>query len=246
MVTLGNGATAAVQAQICEPRHQRAHDPPGPGLRPRRRRPAAARFDDADVERDPRPDRRRRARSRRRTRSSVTVVLQRRRTGRRRCIGTTNDYFAASGIRLDVGPHRSPRPRSQAGQGGLRHRRDRSRPNLFRGRRSGRPALPPQATSRCQVIGVLARRGQGGFGQDQDDRSSCRSRRCSAASPATATSARSWSPSTDGLFDARRSARTSIRAAARAPPHRRRASDDNFNIFDPSRSPTRCRAPRRR
>ena len=60
--------------------------------------------------------------------------------------------------------------------------------NLYRGGRAVGTRMRIDGIS-CDVIGVLTARGQSGFGAIRTIRSSCRSRRCSAASPATATSA---------------------------------------------------------
>ncbi|MBK7251008.1 MAG: ABC transporter permease [Gammaproteobacteria bacterium] len=164
MVTIGKGATAAVQAQLASLGSNVLTVRPGAGFGRGGGGPPPPPFkeSDADAIREQvagvltvAPQ----------VQAAVTVV----RSGQNwstTLFGTTNDYFEVSGIALDAG-RRFSEPELQAGKAvcvvGAT-----VAANLFRdGDPLGRQFRVRDVS--CEVIGVMARRGQAGFGQDQDD-----------------------------------------------------------------------------
>jgi putative ABC transport system permease protein len=164
MVTLGNGATAAVKAQLSSLGSNVLTIRPGAGFGRGGGGPAAPPFDEADLESirgqvagigSVAPQ----------NQTGVTVV----RSGQNwstTLVGTSNDYFAASGIRIASG-RTFTEAEERAGKAvcvvGAT-----VAANLFRdGDPVGRQFRVRDVS--CLVIGVMARRGQGGFGQDLDD-----------------------------------------------------------------------------
>ena len=164
MVTIGNGATAAVKTQLASLGSNVLTIRPGAGFGRGGGGPAAAPFEEADLEAirgqiagisSIAPQ----------NQASVTVVYSGQNWSTT-LLGTTNDYFRASGVRLESGREFGD-TELKSGKavcviGGT------IVANLFR------DADPVGRNFRvkdvsCQVIGVMARRGQGGFGQDLDD-----------------------------------------------------------------------------
>ncbi|MCB1845995.1 MAG: ABC transporter permease [Halieaceae bacterium] len=80
--------------------------------------------------------------------------------------GTTNEYFQASNLELDVGREFSDS--ELIGGKSVCIIGDTIRANLFRNTEALGKSLRLQDIS-CRIIGVLSKRGQGGFGQDTDD-----------------------------------------------------------------------------
>jgi putative ABC transport system permease protein len=164
MVTLGNGATASVRAQLASLGSNVLTIRPGAGFGRGGGGPPAAPFEDADLDAirgqiagvaSVAPQ----------NQVSVTVV----RSGQNwstTVLGTTNEYFQASGIRLEAGRSFSESEVKSGKAVCVIGATIAS--NLFRdGDPVGRHFRVKDVS--CQVIGVMARRGQGGFGQDLDD-----------------------------------------------------------------------------
>ena len=80
--------------------------------------------------------------------------------------GTTNEYFQASNLELDVGREFSDS--ELIGGKSVCIIGETIRANLFRNTAALGKSLRLQDIS-CRIIGVLSKRGQGGFGQDTDD-----------------------------------------------------------------------------
>ena len=80
--------------------------------------------------------------------------------------GTTNEYFQASNLELDVGREFSDS--ELIGGKSVCIIGETIRANLFRNTEALGKSLRLQDIS-CRIIGVLSKRGQGGFGQDTDD-----------------------------------------------------------------------------
>ena len=80
--------------------------------------------------------------------------------------GTTNEYFQASNLELDVGREFSDS--ELIGGKSVCIIGDTIRANLFRNTEALGKSLRLEDIS-CRIIGVLSKRGQGGFGQDTDD-----------------------------------------------------------------------------
>jgi putative ABC transport system permease protein len=164
MVTLGNGATAAVKTQLASLGSNVLTIRPGAGFGRGGGGPGSAPFDEADLDAI-RGQVAGIARVAPQNQVSVTVV----RSGQNwstTLLGTTNDYFEASGIRLETGRGFSD-TELKSGKAvcviGAT-----ITANLFKdGDAVGRRFRVKDVS--CQVIGVMARRGQGGFGQDLDD-----------------------------------------------------------------------------
>jgi putative ABC transport system permease protein len=164
MVTLGNGATESVKQQLASLGSNVLTIRPGAGFGRGGGGPAAPPFDEVDLDAirgqvagivSVAPQ----------NQVSVTVV----RSGQNwstTVIGTTNDYFTASGIRLESGRTFSDAEEKSGKAVCVIGATIAS--NLFRdGDPIGRQFRVKDVS--CQVIGLMARRGQGGFGQDLDD-----------------------------------------------------------------------------
>ena len=80
--------------------------------------------------------------------------------------GTTNEYFQASNLELDVGREFSDS--ELIGGKSVCIIGETIRANLFRNTEALGKSLRLEDIS-CRIIGVLSKRGQGGFGQDTDD-----------------------------------------------------------------------------
>jgi putative ABC transport system permease protein len=164
MVTLGHGATESVRQQLASLGSNVLTIRPGAGFGRGGGGPAAPPFDEADLEAirgqvagivSVAPQ----------NQVSVTIV----RSGQNwstTVLGTTNDYFQASGIRVESGRTFSDAELKSGKAVCVIGATIVS--NLFRdGDPVGRQFRVKDVS--CQVIGVMARRGQGGFGQDLDD-----------------------------------------------------------------------------
>ena len=139
-------------------RHQRPPDPSRPGLRPRRRRAAAARLRASDVEAIARAGRRREG-----GRAAGAVDRAPRSTkaptGRRRSTARPATIFDGRSPGRSTPAASSPRPRSRPGKA-VCIIGNTVRTNLFRGGEPGRASACGSTTSSCEVIGALATRGQ--------------------------------------------------------------------------------------
>ncbi len=164
MVTLGNGATAAVQAQLASLGSNVLTVRPGAGFGRGGGGPVAPSFEESDLEAI-RGQVAGVASIAPQSQSTVTVIYSGQNWSTT-LMGTTNDYFAATGIRLDSGREFND-TELKAGKAvcviGTT-----IVANLFRdGDPLGRRFRVRDVS--CEVIGVMARRGSGGFGQDLDD-----------------------------------------------------------------------------
>lgn len=164
MVTLGNGATAAVQEQISGLGANILQIRPGQGFGRGGGGPQPPDFDERDVEA-----------IREQIAGVAAVAPQAQSSGiavrnaanwSTTINGTTRDYFTAQQWELASGRIFTP-AEQQAGKA-VCIIGSTVRQNLFR----GSPPVGERIRIRdisCEVIGVLTRRGQGGFGNDQDD-----------------------------------------------------------------------------
>jgi len=168
MVTLGNGATQAVQEQIASLGSNLLMVRPGQRLGPGAGSAGAPPFYEADAEaiasqvpgiRAVAPE----------VRSGVTVVAN----GRNWATsveGTTNDWLTTSNTRLAVGrPFEEIEERAGAAVCLLG---ETVRRELFGGTVETTNVLGEQVRIRkfsCEVVGILASKGQGAMGNDQDD-----------------------------------------------------------------------------
>ncbi len=225
MVTLGNGATEAVRNQISSLGANVLQIRPGQGFGRGGGGPQPPDFKDADVE------------AIREQIAGVTAVApQAQSTGiavhnaanwSTTINGTTRDYFTAQGWPLDAGRIFTP-AEEQAGKAvcilGATVRQ-----NLFRGEDPIGETMRLRDIS-CEVIGLLSRRGQGGFGGDQDD---------VVIMPIKAVQRRftgnrdirSIMVSVDPAYDSA-AVQSSIMQLLRERRNLRAGEDDNFNIFD--------------
>jgi putative ABC transport system permease protein len=225
MVTLGNGATASVKAQLASLGSNVLTIRPGAGFGRGGGGPPAPLFDEADLE------------AIRGQIAGITSVAPQNQAGvtvvhsgqnwSTTLVGTTNDYFTASGIRLEAGRTftdaelKAGKAVCVVGATVVA--------NLFKGGDPVGRQFRVKDVS-CQVIGVMARRGQGGFGQDLDDlvvmpiktvmRRYAGNRDVRAIQVAVADGY-----STRGVSD-------SISALLRERRKVRAGDDDNFNVFD--------------
>ena len=164
MVTLGNGATAAVKAQLSSLGSNVLTVRPGAGFGRGGGGPAARAFEEDDVEAI-RNQVAGIAAIAPQNQASVSVVHSGQNWSTT-LLGTTNEYFAASGIRVDAG--RTFTDAEQKAGKAVCVVGATVTANLFRdGDPVGRQFRVRDVS--CQVVGVMARRGQGGFGQDLDD-----------------------------------------------------------------------------
>jgi putative ABC transport system permease protein len=225
MVTLGHGATESVRQQLASLGSNVLTIRPGAGFGRGGGGPAAPPFDEADLEAirgqvagivSVAPQ----------NQVSVTVV----RSGQNwstTVVGTTNDYFQASGIRVESGRTFSDAELKSGKAVCVIGATIVS--NLFRdGDPVGRQFRVRDVS--CQVIGVMARRGQGGFGQDLDDQvvmpiktvmrrfAGSRDIRTIQVAVADGYSTSSVSEDISALLRERRKIRP--------------GDDDNFNVFD--------------
>jgi putative ABC transport system permease protein len=225
MVTLGHGATESVRQQLASLGSNVLTIRPGAGFGRGGGGPAAPPFDEADLEAirgqvagivSVAPQ----------NQVSVTVV----RSGQNwstTVVGTTNDYFQASGIRVESGRTFSDAELKSGKAVCVIGATIVS--NLFRdGDPVGRQFRVRDVS--CQVIGVMARRGQGGFGQDLDDQvvmpiktvmrrfAGNRDIRTIQVAVADGYSTSSVSEDISALLRERRKIRP--------------GDDDNFNVFD--------------
>jgi putative ABC transport system permease protein len=164
MVTLGNGATASVRAQLASLGSNVLTIRPGAGFGRGGGGPAAPPFDEADLEA-----------IRGQVAGIVSVAPQNQvgatvvRSGQNwstTVLGTTNDFFQAAGIRLESGRTFSDAELKSGKAVCVIGQTIAS--NLFRDGDPVGKQFRVRSVS-CQVVGVMARRGQGGFGQDLDD-----------------------------------------------------------------------------
>ncbi len=147
MVTLGNGATQAIQNQITSLGTNLLMVRPGQrGLR-RWRRWRRGAVHRGRCRGDCCADRRRGARSRRRARTSATVVANGRNWATS-VTGSTNAWFDTGNWKLSQRPHLRAR-RAARRRRGVRDRRDRAARDL---RRHGRPDRPRPAAARQAVL----------------------------------------------------------------------------------------------
>jgi putative ABC transport system permease protein len=164
MVTLGNAATASVQEQISTLGTNLLTVRPGQGFGRGGGGPPPRLFDEDDVKA---------VRSQiggviavaPQATISVTAIYEAQ-NWTTTVTGSTNDYFTASNLKLDSGRIFSG-PELEAGKsvcviGGT------VKTNLFKDSDPIGKQFRLKDVS-CEVIGVLETRGQGGFGQDQDD-----------------------------------------------------------------------------
>jgi putative ABC transport system permease protein len=164
MVTLGNAATASVQEQISTLGTNLLTVRPGQGFGRGGGGPPPRLFDEDDVQA---------VRSQiggviavaPQATLSVTAIYEAQ-NWTTTVTGSTNDYFTASNLKLDSGRIFSG-PELEAGKsvcviGGT------VKTNLFKETDPIGKQFRLRDVS-CEVIGVLETRGQGGFGQDQDD-----------------------------------------------------------------------------
>ena len=242
MVTLGKGATAAVAEQISSLGANMLQIRPGQGFGRGGGGPQPPDFDMADVE------------AIREQIAGVAAVAPQAQSSahrgpqRRQLVDHDQRHDGrllhgpAMGARPPAGS--SPTPRKQAGKAVCVIGATVQQQPVPRARSASASASASRDVT-CEVIGTLATRGQGGFGSDQDD----------VVIMPIKTVQRRFTGNRDIRVDHGRGRRRPIdtrdgqridqRSAARAPQHQPAASEDNFNIFDTSRSPRRCRARRR-
>ncbi len=163
MVSLGNGATASIQQQVSELGTNLLTIFPGKGFGSGGgARPAPFDLDDAEAIRSQIAGQEAVAP---RTSTQVTAIYESQNWSTS-VTGTTNDYLRASNLKLSQGRLFTGSELS-AGKS-VCIIGDTVRTNLFReGDVIGRNLR--LGTISCKIIGVLVRRGQGGFGQDPDD-----------------------------------------------------------------------------
>ncbi len=164
MVSLGNGATAAVKTQLASLGSNVLTIRPGAGFGRGGGGPAPTPFEESDLDAIrgqiagitfAAPQ----------NQASVTVVYSGQNWSTT-LVGTNNDYFAASGVTLQSG--------RTFGETELKAGKSvcivgaTIVSNLYRDNDPVGRNLRVKDVS-CQIIGVMARRGQGGFGQDLDD-----------------------------------------------------------------------------
>ncbi len=239
MVTLGNGATQAVRDQISSLGSNLLMVRPGQRLGPGQASAGAPAFTEADAEavatqlggvRAVAPE----------VRSAVTVIHAARNWSTS-VTGTTNAYFETNNWRLAAGRTFEPRE-ERAGAAvcviGATVRRE-----LF----GAQDPLGAQVRVRqfsCEVIGLLASKGQAAMGMDQDDVVVLPLRTVQRRVTGS-TRVNTLAGVDEG--GQRRGAGEGCAgpAAARAAQARRRRTTTTSACWTPARSPRRCRAPRR-
>ncbi|MBO9576438.1 MAG: ABC transporter permease [Sphingobium sp.] len=224
MVTLGNGATASVQSQISSLGSNLLNVNMGGGFGRGGGAPPKP-FDEEDVQavRDQVGGVLRVAPQ---AQSSVTAVYEAQNWSTT-VNGTTDDYFAASNIKTAAG-RTFTAAEEQAGKS-VCVLGDTVKENLFKDVDPLGKTLRLKDIS-CNVIGVMAKRGQAGFGGGQDD---------SVVMPIKAVmrrltgnrDIRSFQVSVDPAYDTTAVSK-SITTLLRERRHTPKEADDDFNIFD--------------
>lgn len=224
MVTLGNGATLQVQDQISALGSNMLTVRPGQGFgRGGAVSPKPFDMDDVEAVRTqiggilhvaPQSS------------ASVTAVYEAQNWSTT-VTGTTNDYFAASNFKLTAG--RTFTPAEEIAGKSVCVIGDTIRENLFKTVDPIGKTLRLKDIS-CEVIGELAKRGQAGFGQDQDDQ---------AVMPIKAVmrrltgnqDVRAFQVAVDPRYDTT-AVSNAIKKLLRERRHIAPGTDDDFNIFD--------------
>jgi putative ABC transport system permease protein len=224
MVSLGNGATASVQAQVSELGTNLLTLRPGKGFgRGGGAPPSPFDIDDAAAIRTQIAG----LESVAPQASSQTTAIYEAQNWSTTVNGSTNDYFRTSNLKLEQG--RLFNASELAGGKSVCIIGDTVRTNLFNNTEAIGKSLRLRDIS-CEVIGTLVKRGQGGFGQDPDDQ---------VVMPLKTVMRRMTGNqdvqtilvSVDPRFDSS-AVSDSIIALLRERRHLRKGMEDDFSIFD--------------